>query len=258
VLESGVRVIATDRSQVQWPRMTADMTAAFYNELDPITESDPTFDSITVVPKAIKCLVRGSAEAFEDSSPDLLQLLQAHVEKILALKLDRALLFGLTTDDGGKSFQGMDASAGGTVAWGSLVGYDAFQHAVGQLGGNYVPGPYAIVMHPYAATALSLTKKFTGTITSNENLDVPDGFPPVYVSGQIPLTGTTPNFLSNAYVYAPASVGFVRRRDITVEVDRSQEFTSDSVLVRGKLRGAPVFPYPKAVCKITSVPSTLP
>ena len=33
------------------------------------------------------------------------------------------------------------------------------------------------------------------------------------------------------------------------------EFSSDSVLLRGKLRGAPAFPYSAAVVKITAVPT---
>jgi HK97 family phage major capsid protein len=60
VLESGIRVVVTDRQSVQFPRQTADPTATLYNELDPITESDPTYDQLTVTPKAIKALVRAA------------------------------------------------------------------------------------------------------------------------------------------------------------------------------------------------------
>jgi hypothetical protein len=63
---------------------------------------------------------------------------------------------------------------------------------------------------------------------------------------------------STMLVYAPGSIGLVRRRDITIEVDRSQEFTSDAALVRGKLRSAPAFPYPQAIVKIINVPTADP
>jgi hypothetical protein len=53
----------------------------------------------------------------------------------------------------------------------------------------------------------------------------------------------------------PGSLGLVRRRDITIEVDRSQEFIKDAVFVRGKLRAAPAFPYPEAIVKIMNVPT---
>lgn len=251
VLESGVRIVVTDRQQVEFPRQTADPTAAFYNELDPITESDPAFDQITVTPKAIKALVRGSSEAFEDSSPDLLTLLEANLQKVLALKLDAALLFGSVAGDA-KSFDGMDTVAGTSViAWGSATNWDPVLKACGHLAGAHVPPPYHLVMHPWADTALSLIKKFSGSIASNEGLEVPDGVPLRSTTSLIPIMSNT----STAYVFAPRSLAFVRRRDVTIEVDRSQEFTNDSVLVRGKLRGAPVFPYPQAVVKITGTPT---
>lgn len=257
VLESGIRVVVTDRQSVEFPVQTADPTVAFYNELDPITESDPTFNQITVTPKAIKALVRGSSEAFEDSSPDLLTLLEANLQKVLALKLDAALLFGSTGTDP-KGFNGMDTVAGtATVAWAG-VGWTSILKAVGYLAGAHVPPPYHVITHPWAETALSLTPKFTGSIASNELLDIPAGVPPRSTTSLISTAGTSPNFTSTAYVFAPNSVAFVRRRDLTIEVDRSQEFTQDSVLVRGKLRGAPCFPYPQAIVKVTGVPTPNP
>ena len=117
-------------NRVEFPRQTADLTVDFYDELDPITEADPSFDQLTVVPKAIKGLVRGSWEAFEDSMPDLLQLMEAQLVKIMGLKLDAALLFGRTTDNP-KAFDGMDTVAAGTIDWGTATNWDPILRAVG-------------------------------------------------------------------------------------------------------------------------------
>lgn len=95
-----------------------------------------------------------------------------------------------------------------------------------------MPGPYALFAHPWALSGLALTKELAG---SNVSLGVPDGVPPRFTTSQLPVTTGT----STALVYAPAQVGLVRRRDVTIEVDRSQEFTTDAVLVRGKLRSPP-------------------
>jgi hypothetical protein len=46
---------------------------------------------------------------------------------------------------------------------------------------------------------------------------VPDGVPPRFPTSQMAATGGTSTML----VYAPGSIGLVRRRDITIEVDRS-------------------------------------
>ena len=248
VLASGIRVITTDREGVKWPTITEDMEAAFYNELEEITESDPGFGELEVKPKAIKALARGSSEAFEDSQPDLLSLLQGHIATILALKQDRELLFG----NDPKGFQGMTQVAGQTIDGAGMTNWDAVLSAVGALAGANVPGPYAVVGHPWAFTGLALVK-----IDAGSNLSAAGArWGPAALTRRLswPATGGTSTML----VYAPGSIGLVRRRDITIEVDRSQEFTSDAVLVRGKLRSAPAFPYPQAIVKIVNVPTADP
>jgi len=256
VLESGVTVIVTDRASVKWPRQTGDPTVGFYNELDAITESDPTFDELDVTVKAIKALVIGSSEAFEDSSPDLLTLLEANLNKILALKVDAAFLFGTVSGDP-KGFDGMDATAATSISWGSNTNWDPIISACGYLAGAHVPPPYHLVLHPWADTYLSLIKQLTGTdLQSNAYLPVPDSVPPRSTTSLIPVDST--HNTSTAYVYAPKSIGWVRRRDVVIEVDRSEEFSNDAILVRGKLRGAPAFPYPQAIVKIAGVPTPNP
>jgi len=98
VLQSGVRTIDTQRKSVKWPQLTGDITADYYDELKPITESDPTFGEFELpVAKAIKALVRASAEALEDSDPDLLTVVTQNLGVILGLKLDAELLAGKTS-----------------------------------------------------------------------------------------------------------------------------------------------------------------
>src|SRR5581483_6671449 len=108
VLASGIRAITTSNKTVKWPRLVSDVTADFYDELDEIDETDPGFDEWEIDPKAIKALVRGSSEAFDDSDPDLLTIVRQNLETILALKLDRELLVGSST----KGFAGMANAAG--------------------------------------------------------------------------------------------------------------------------------------------------
>ncbi len=69
VVAAGAIVVPTDRKAVKWPVLTGDVTAAFYDELEEITPSDVDLDEFEIPVKAIKALVRGSSEAFEDSRP---------------------------------------------------------------------------------------------------------------------------------------------------------------------------------------------
>jgi HK97 family phage major capsid protein/HK97 family phage prohead protease len=250
VLASGVPIISTSSRTIQWPRLISDVAADFYDELEEIAESDPGFDEFTVSPSAIKALVRASAEAVEDSDPDLLQVVQRNLETILALKLDRELLVG----NSAKGFLGMVNAAGvATIdAAGAMADYDLLLRAVGVLGGRHVPGPYVAVAHPWTATHLSRIKTYTST-QSNETLPRPDGAPDMYLTSQVghdDAAATAP-----IVVYAPKSIACVRRRDVTVEVDRSQEFSSDAVLVRGKLRATLFLPHVEAVCVIENAPA---
>ena len=180
------------------------------------------------------------------------------LNKVLALKLDAALLFGTVAGDP-KGFNGMDYSAETTITWDSdmQTNWDPIISACGYLAGAHVPPPYHVVLHPWANTWLELIKELAGsTIQSNAYLAVPDSVPPRSVTSLIPVDGTA--HTSTAYVYAPKQVGWVRRRDVRIEVDRSQEFSNDMVQLRGKLRGAPVFSYPQAIVKIAGVPTPNP
>jgi hypothetical protein len=50
----------------------------------------------------------------------------------------------------------------------------------------------------------------------------------------------------------------VRRQDVEILVDRSQEFSMDAVLVRGKIRATLFLPYPQAVVRIDNLPALNP
>jgi hypothetical protein len=133
-------------------------------------------------------------------------------------------------------------------AAGSMDNYDLMLRAVGMIAGKSVPGPYVSVGPPWTSTALSLLKKEDG---SNEPLERPPGDPDMFLTTQVGLTGGN----STVLVYSASQVAVVRRRDSTIEVDRSQEFSSDAVLVRGKVRATLFVPYPEAIVKITNVPA---
>jgi HK97 family phage major capsid protein/HK97 family phage prohead protease len=249
VLASGVRVITTSNKTIKWPRLISDTTADFFDELEEITESDPGFDEWEISPKAIKALVRGSSEAFDDSDPDLLTIVRQNLETILALKLDRELLVGNAV----KGFLGMTNAAGISVmdAGGAADNYDVFVKAIGVLAGLHVPGPYAIATHPWVQTHMGLLKTTIG-----ETLQRPDGVPAFATTTQVGHDNTAGT--ASAIVYAPKSVAVVRRQDVEILVDRSQEFSMDAVLVRGKIRATLFLPYPQAVVRIDNLPALNP
>jgi HK97 family phage major capsid protein len=245
VAASGVPVIPTDKKAIHWPMLTGDITVAFYDELEEIAESDPDLDEFSIPVKALKALVRGSSEAFEDSDPALLEVVRNNIMLSMSLKGDRELVAG----NDAKGFKGLlNLTGTQSIAVGGALSWDHVIKAVGLLVESNVPGPYAVLLGPRPATALDLMKDEVG---SNRYVGRPAGIPPVFNTGWLPVAGSPAK--TSAIVYAPAQSSIVIRRDVTVEVDRSQEFSSDAVLVRGKYRLGFGTPHPQSVVKLTGI-----
>ena len=254
VLASGVPIISTDRKKVSWPTLSEDMAVAFYGELEEIAEDEPEFDEFELEPKAIKGLVRGSSEAFEDSDPDLLRIVQQNLATVMGLKFDAQALAGTA---GSKAFDGLTKLAGQELDMkeAGFADYDPIIAAVGLLAEAHIPGPYAVALHPRVATSLDRLKEFT-TEETNVPLSRPAGLPEFWVSSQLPIkTASEKPDTSSVLVYAPKSLVCVRRREVTIEVDRSEEFSSDAVKVRGKARAILGTQYPEAIVHVKNVKS---
>jgi Escherichia/Staphylococcus phage prohead protease len=258
VLASGVPVVSTDRKKISWPTLKADMDVDFYGELDEIAKDDPELDDFELEPRAIKGLARGSSEAFEDSDPDLLQIVQNSLVTSMGLKFDAQALAGTA---GSKAFDGMTKLAGQSLdmAGAEFENYDPIVAAMGLLAEAHVPGPYAVALHPRVATSLDRLRAVGAVagetepelVQLNVPLPRPEGLPPFWTSGQLPIASEKTSVL----VYAPKMLLCVRRRDVTVEVDRSQEFDHDAVFVRGRARAILGTEYPEAIVQIKNVKS---
>ncbi len=246
VAASGVPIIPTDKKAVKWPVLTGDVEVAFYDELEEITPSDPDLDEFEVPVKSLKALVRTSTEAAEDSEPDLLQLLADNLNIAMALKGDRELVAG----NDPKGFKGLlNVTGTQSIAVGGALSWDHIIRAVGMLIEANVPGPYAVLMGPRPAVALDLMKETGG---SNKYVGRPDGLPPVFNTGWLPVTGgATP--ATSAIVYAPGQQMIVLRRTVTVEIDRSQEFSRDAILARGRYRLGLGVAHSQSVVKLTGI-----
>ena len=124
------------------------------------------------------------------------------------------------------------------MAGAALENYDPIVAAMGLLAEAHVPPPYAVALHPGRLLAGPL--RAVGAVAGetrpelvqlNAPLPRPEGLPPFWATGQLHRSASE-NRLS--CVYAPAMLLCVRRRDVTVEIDRSEEFSSDAVKVRAR------------------------
>jgi HK97 family phage major capsid protein len=97
VFNAGAQVVPMDRKVLQLGRLTVDPVASFRAEGSTITATDPTLDNVTLTAKSVNCLVVGSMEWFQDSSPSAGEVVSNAIAKAMALQIDLVCLFGGVT-----------------------------------------------------------------------------------------------------------------------------------------------------------------
>jgi HK97 family phage major capsid protein len=238
--------------------LTADVDPTWTAETVQIPAGDPAFGTLTATPKKLAHRVELSNEIVDDSSdPSAVDVVNSHLATVLSLKLDTAIFEGnpAVTPN---SIRGLRWTAGvQTIDMGAdgaaLGDYDPFIEAIGLLRAANVPGPYAVATHPSTLTALELLKEEAAG--SNVQLGRPADMPPFFVSSALSTTeakGINADTRS-AYVYSPAQVVLVRRKDAEIELDRSRLFDRDMSEMRCKLRADLLVPNPQAVVRVVGI-----
>lgn len=239
------------------PVVDLDAAAAWTAEGDDITPTDPTIGEETVTPTAVKALVKISNELANDSSPAATTVVGDGLTRSIARKLDAAF-FGNTTTHGPAGLLSLDNIQ--TVnAGGSFTDFDWAVEAMSKAErvGSRVT---AFCASFETVRQLSSIKTFTGTdISSNEILlsdDQPNGVAgptPRTVLG-VPLWSLSEGTIADGVIWAldAAKVFAVMRTDVSLVVDPSYYFGSDSLAVRCTLRVGFGFPHHQSVIKITA------
>ena len=93
-LQSGIVVIPTDRKEITWPKLSADVSPDWYKGGEEITPGDPTLKALEAVPKKLAHIVQIENEVIDDSEPSVVDVLNSHLGTMLGLKLDLAIFEG--------------------------------------------------------------------------------------------------------------------------------------------------------------------
>jgi HK97 family phage major capsid protein len=264
MLAAGIRVMTTDRERIVWPRTTVDVSPDWAAEGIEIVEGDPEWDTLEVVPSKLAHRTVLSNESIDDAPIDLLGWVEAHIMKLMGLKLDAGLLEGTATTPstvlGLKNQSGIQTITSLGANGGPLVDLDPIAQAIGALEeANAVPS--AIICHPSTWLQAELLKDANHRYLLSPSQD-PTEAPsrslfglPVFVSSQLGKTETrgTSSDCSSIYVIDASQVVLVRRTDVALEVDRSQYFSSDQTQIRAKVRAGFVLPHPAAVARVVGV-----
>ena len=259
VLGTGIKTLTTDADSITYPVLSADAVPAWYAEAAAISPSDPTFGTLTATPRKLAHLVQFSNEVLDDSDPSIATVLNDHLLRVLALKLDAGLLEGSGSAPevtGLKNISGKQTLNSATN--GQQPTLDNIADAIALLEAVNVPiDRMRLVVHPRNVSTLRKAKASTAgsflwgepTAVSPRNIF---GVP-VVTSPQLATSetlGTSGAATNSAYLFDTDSVVYVQRSPIEIELDRSRLFNSDQS-VRAKLRGDLISPTPSDIVRIT-------
>jgi HK97 family phage major capsid protein len=187
-IQAGARTVILDGMKTRIMRIATDPTPGWRAENAAVTESDPTFDAIDLVPKSLAVLVKVPIELLADSVNVNTALEQALVGA-LSVELDRACLFG--TGASNQPLGLFNASAINTVSMGTNgaipTSYDQMLDALYELELDNCDTSTAGIWHPRTARTFRKFKDST-----NQPLQLPPALVdlPMLSTTSIPITQT--------------------------------------------------------------------
>lgn len=221
VLASGATRIDTANRVVHVPKITADGSAGWFDELEQINVGDPGGAELVLTPKKCAALTQLSDEVVTDSSPSVLDTVGTAMTKAVALSADRAILGGT----GGKQPLGVYGQAGQHIA--SPITIDGLIGAAGLVADVGGQARVAYV-NPADHTALMLSKD-----ANDRPLLTPDysGGPSSTIYG-LSLWSTKGIAVGTALVADPTQIVVAVRQDPTIAVSLDALFTQDGAVCR--------------------------
>jgi HK97 family phage major capsid protein len=136
----------------------------------------------------------------------------------------------------------------------TLDSFDVLLNAAAVIKASGFDGTPVAILSPMTELAFNALKD-----TQGNPLTRPEGLPRILISDQLPTSGTAPAIVADSVVFAPSAAAVVRRRDATIDVDRTGTyFQNDSAGVRIRARLDLVVGRPTGVVKITGLPAAVP
>lgn len=238
-------VVTTGSAHYRIPVVNADPVAAWVDEGDEITPTDPTLTELVVTPTKVAGLTIISAELADDSDPAAANVVGDGLGRDIARRIDQAAFAGLaapapaglSTLSGVQSY--INAGAFGNLDFAAEAISKA--EAVGATVTAFVAGP---------ATALALAKIKSQTGSNQPVLGMDATSATARTILGVPLYVSQHVAANTLWALDSSRVWLVLRADASIEADRSVFFTSDRVAVRGIIRAGLAFPHPQSVVKV--------
>jgi HK97 family phage major capsid protein len=259
--KAGALTLPMTSSTLSIAKLTQDIVPAWKQENAPGAFADAQFGSVKLQSRTLMALASLSVELFEDA-PNIEQLIETSLAKVLALEIDRAALRGdgsASTPTGVKSAQGVTvtnlATNGLTLLYSNA--YQTFSNGILTiLNKNGLPN--AVVMAP--RTQIELDQLVN---TLGDSLEAPPSWDALekYTTNSTPinLTHGSSSLASDAILgdFSQMIVGM--RTDLQVEITRlgggstGSAFQNLQVWIRAYLRADVVLAHPEFFCVLDGI-----
>lgn len=201
VINLGATMLTGLVGNVDIPRRSAATTAYWTAEAGTITESEGTFDKISLSPKTVAALSRYSRNMLLQSTPDIEMLVRSDLVEIIALAIDKAAISGPGTGNqptGILNTSGIGSVVGGTN--GLQITLDHMLDLVAAvMNANAAGNSMGYLVNSKTQTSLSKLKSSTGqylwarggefTSIAERMVDRINGYP-VLQTNQLTSAGT--------------------------------------------------------------------
>jgi len=223
---------------VDIPRQTGSSAAQWVAEDGSLTETDPTFDDVTLSPKTVGAMTSYSRRTLLNSSPSIEQIVRNDLASVIASAIDEKAIAG---DGTGNTPVGILNTAGiGLVAMGTNGGaptWEAILALIAELETDNVEGS-AFVSNSKVVKKARGTIKVTGTdsVMLMEKPGELAGYP-LAVTNAVPsnLTKGTANGTASALIFGKFSdllIGYWSGVDILLNPYETTAYAKGRVLVR--------------------------
>jgi HK97 family phage major capsid protein len=182
----GARVLSGLRGDLSIPKYGTGLTTGWVDENEALTESNMTFDSVSLTPHHAGALTELSRQLVQQSSPDVEDLVRSDMGAALAQAIDAAMIDGGATAKEPTGILRASGTLSSTLAgptWAQVLAM------VGQVEDQSVPGPLNWLLSPKTARVL----RGTGHDVTEEYLmaDGRMGEVQAYASAQVPNVDAT-------------------------------------------------------------------
>lgn len=245
-------LISTVAGTFRFPRVTGDSQAAWTAEGAEITESETTADEVEVIPKKLAALSKISNELANDTSPEAQEIIGRSIARDIAKKLDLAF-FGSASattavQPGGLEYLGSTVTA---ITQNPAFGTDPYSDAIAEADALGLEIG-AFIVDPATAKTLAKLKIGTGSNVPLFGTGATNGISRNILG--VPLRVSPAVLPNTAWGIPKESVYTVLRQDVSVVIDKSVYFSSDSIGIRSIIRVAWGFVQPEAMIRIRTAP----